>query len=185
MNKKNLNLWKTGIFYAFCCFIALMVIQGCDNDPGLESEPEPEPENPFQEINDWIFENMAIFYYWNTQMNADADKQLNPDEYFESLLYSGDKYSWIQDNFQELMASLMGVNTEAGYDFGLMLMSANSSQIIGYITYIKQGTPAEAVGLKRGDFFLTINNTQLTLDNYHTLIREMSNPHTLGVLNLE
>jgi C-terminal processing protease CtpA/Prc len=87
----------------------------------------------------------------------------------------------IYDNYIELVNALSGVNTEAGYEFTLLLMSESSSDVIGLITYIKPGTPAEAAGLKRGDYFLTINNTQITTENYSSLIDEIYEPHILGL----
>jgi len=189
MDKKHWKRWKIGRLMVFCGIIALMIIQGCQHDPELDPDPDPDQdkdqENPYQEVNDWILDNLETFYYWNTQMTPNISPKLKPDEYFNALLFKDDRFSWIQDNFQELMASLMGVNTEAGYDFDLLRLSENSSDVIGYITYTKPGTPAEAAGLKHGDYFLEINNTQLTIDNYRTLIQEMSNPHTLGLVDIE
>jgi C-terminal processing protease CtpA/Prc len=60
-------------------------------------------------------------------------------------------------------------------------MSENSSDVLGYITYIKPGTPAESAGLRRGEYFHEINGTNLTLSNYSSLIEETSMPHTLGL----
>jgi C-terminal processing protease CtpA/Prc len=141
-----------------------------------------ESENPNREINDWILKNMHTYYLWNTQIPQKTDKTLSPDKYFESLLYRPtDRFSWIQDNFTELINSLSGVNTEAGYDFNLLRLSNTSSDIIGYITYIKPGTPAESAGLKRGNFFRKINDIPLTVDNSSSLVKETSKPHTLGM----
>ena len=147
-----------------------------------EPDPEPEPEvNPYEEVNDWILKNMKIYYLWNEQIPSKTDKTLSPDKYFESLLYEReDRFSWIQDDFVELLNSLSGVSTEAGYDFNLYLLVKGSDDIIGVVTYIKPGTPAEDVGLKRGDCFLKINGTQMTRDNYSSLLKQMSKPHTLG-----
>jgi C-terminal processing protease CtpA/Prc len=139
-------------------------------------------DNPYKEVNEWILENMQIYYLWNTQIPSKTDKMLSPDKYFESLLYTKeDRFSWIQEDYVELLNSLSGVNTEAGYDFNLLLMSENSSDVIGFITYIKPGTPAEDAGLKRGNYFHKINGTQITVDNYSSLIAQTAKPHKLGV----
>jgi C-terminal processing protease CtpA/Prc len=131
-------------------------------------------------VNNWILENMQIYYLWETHIPQKTDKSLHPSDYFQSLLYlPTDRFSWIQDNYQELLNSLSGVNTEAGYDYNLLRIS--NSDIIGYITYIKPGTPAQSAGLKRGDFFHKINDTKLTIENYSSLIGKTSEPHTLGV----
>jgi C-terminal processing protease CtpA/Prc len=146
---------------------------------------EPKPANPHKEVNDWILENMETFYLWNTQIPSKTNKTLSPDDYFESLLYTAeDRFSWIQEDYVTLINSLSGVNTEAGYDFALLLLSQSSSDVIGCITYIKSNTPAEDAGLKRGDFFRKINGTQMTTTNYQSLLGRISEPHTLGLDSL-
>jgi C-terminal processing protease CtpA/Prc len=155
----------------FMWVIAVLLIQGCKKD---------EPDNEYQEINDWILENMETCYFWNTQIPTNTDQSLKPDQYFESLKYAGDRFSVIRDNFSELLNSLSGVNVEAGYDYYLMRYSEYSTDVIGCVTYIKPGTPAEAAGLKRGDYFWTINNTQMTTGNWASLLQATAKPHTLG-----
>ncbi len=60
---------------------------------------------------------MSFWYLWNSYIPSGTNSSLNPDKYFESLLYSmandGDRFSWIQDNFMELLNSLSGVVKEA------------------------------------------------------------------------
>jgi hypothetical protein len=141
-----------------------------------------EPEVPNQEVNDWILKNMKTYYLWNTRIPSKTDNTLSPDKYFESLLYkTEDRFSWIQEDYVELLNSLSGVSTEAGYDFNLYYLDDTQTNLIGLITYIKPGTPAEKAGLKRGDLFPEINGTQMTLDNYSSLIGQISKPHTLGI----
>ena len=182
---KNLNILEVSKYCFFWFMIVLIIVQGCDKEEKPEPEPEPEPtEIQYQIVNEWIFDHMEVYYYWNTQIPKNLSKSLKPDEYFESLLSKEDRFSVIYDNFQELYESLMGVNTEAGYDYMLLRLSGGSD-IMGYITYIKPKTPAEAAGLKRGDFFLRINNTQLTINNYRTLLQETTKRHTLGLAKIE
>jgi C-terminal processing protease CtpA/Prc len=153
----------------------------CKKDQPDEPEPD-EPQEQYGHINEWILENMQIYYLWNTRIPSRTDMTLFPADYFESILYRPtDRYSWIEEDFVGLLNSLSGVNTEAGYDFNLLLMSGNRSEIIAYITYIKPGTPAEAAGLKRGDYFHQINGTQMTIDNYSELIGATSKAHDLGM----
>ncbi|MDR0713845.1 MAG: PDZ domain-containing protein [Bacteroidales bacterium] len=132
-------------------------------------------------INNWILENMSTYYLWEQYLPSRTDKSLSPDAYFESLLYSEDRFSWIQDDFLELINMLAGIVKEAGYDYWLSRVTANSSSVAGIITYIKPGSPAEQAGLKRGDIFLTVNGQQLTDTNYGTLTNEMDANHTLGI----
>jgi C-terminal processing protease CtpA/Prc len=179
--KKVVNISKTVQKCTLALMIAMLLIAfitSCKEKKPIEN---PYDENSYEEVNDWILENMEIYYLWNRQIPSKTDNTLSPDAYFESLLYKDDRFSWIQEDYVELLNSLSGVNTEAGYDFMLLRMSENNSDVIGCVTYIKPGTPAETAKLKRGDYFLEINGTQMTLDNYSSLIGETSKVHTLGL----
>ncbi|GHT53049.1 peptidase S41 [Bacteroidia bacterium] len=132
-----------------------------------------------QNVNDWILENMEAWYLWSDNLPVKTDKNLEPGEYFESLLYRGDRFSWIQENFIELLESLSGVQLEAGYDFTLGRSDDNS--LVGLINYVKPNSPASQAGLNRGDFFVTINGAQLSTNN-DDLLNALSANHTLGII---
>jgi hypothetical protein len=155
------------------------VLSGCekeDDDNGISSNNVS--------VNTWIHENMKICYLWELCLPAKVNKSLYPANFFETLLYEDDRFSWIQEDFTELLNSLSGISLEPGYDFNLMLMSENGNEVGGYITYIKPASPAANAGLKRGDFFLTLNGKQLTTANYVSLLSETAKPHTIGIANL-
>jgi C-terminal processing protease CtpA/Prc len=181
--KKGIIISKT-VLTLILAILLIASVTSCRKGKSIidSDDDDDEPVNSNKNVNEWILENMQLYYLWNEQIPSKTDKTLSPDEYFESLLYEPeDRFSWIQEDYVELINSLSGVNTEAGYDFTLMLLSRNSSEVIGCITYIKPGSPAETAGLKRGDYFLEINGTQMTLDNYSSLIGKISEPHTLGL----
>jgi C-terminal processing protease CtpA/Prc len=164
---------KTKLFLVLALF-ASGIFYSCEKD-------KPANENEYEYVNNWILENMEIYYLWNDKIPSSTDKTLAPSEYFESLLYKDDRFSWIQDNFIELLNSLSGVSKEAGYDFNLLRMNSTDPDVIGYITYVKYNSPAEAKGLKRGDYFLSVNGKAMTLTNYSSVIAEMSQNHSLGL----
>ena len=170
---------RIGGGFVFWGLMLLFVVQGC------RKEPEP-VANEYKSINDWILDNMSAYYLWNTQIPRNTNKTLYPKDYFESLLYRAeDRFSWIQEDFLELMKYLSGVTTEAGYEFNLFTTKETGNSVFGYIAYIKPGTPAEAAGLKRGDFFSSVNGTAMTKSNYQTLLGQISEPHTLGKMIFE
>ena len=176
---------KVSKYFIFFGVLFLILSQGCnDKNPQPPDEP-PEPNDElsaYKNVNDWILEMMEVYYYWNKNIPEKTNKWLKPNEYFKSLLYKDDRFSWIQDNYLELLASLSGVNTEAGYDYNLLLLCKDCAEVIGYITYIKPGSPAASADLKRGDFFLEINGKQMTQDNINSLLgEEASMPHTIGI----
>jgi len=45
-----------------------------------------------------------------------------------------------------------------------------AGNVFGFIRYVYKGSPAEKAGLKRGDLFIKVNDTQLTVTNYSTLL---------------
>ena len=135
-------------------------------------------------VNDWILENMEIYYFWNEDIPSKTDKSLHPVNYFSSLLYkSEDRFSWIQEDFTELLDLLSGIEMEAGYNYSLGRISEGSSDLIGVINYIKPNSPASQTDLKRGDIFSAINGTRITLSNYGSLLDALSSPHTLGIVD--
>lgn len=166
--KKRNSGWLTMI-------VMLLVLISCKE----ENEPTPAVETANAKVNNWIYENMEFWYYWNTQLPTSTDKDQEPDTYFESLLVSEDRFSWIQPNYKELLNSLQGITKEAGYEFVLYRESEGSNNVISQILYVKPNSPAAAAGLKRGDVISKINNQQLTVDNYRTLLEDAGKSHAL------
>ncbi len=145
-----------------------------------EDEPTPAaPKTENQKINAWILEEMDFWYLWNTSLPADPNDELTPPTFFESLLHSEDRFSWIQDDYDELLKSLQGINKEAGFEFVLYKESQTTDNVIAQITYVKQGSPASETVLKRGDIITHINGTQITVNNYQSLIGDLSENHTI------
>jgi C-terminal processing protease CtpA/Prc len=133
-------------------------------------------------INNWILDLMQTYYLWNDEMPTSPDKSLSPDEFFESLLSSADHFSWIMNDYTELVNMLSGITKEAGYDFNLALWEYGSDEVVGVITYIKPNTPAEAAGLQRGDVFMSVNNKKMTLSNYIDVVQDIYETHTIEIL---
>ncbi len=163
--------------WVLCVVSLLSVVSACKDCPDCEQCPAV---NEYAEINDWILENMEVYYFWNEQIPGNTDKTLEPSAYFESLLSKEDRFSWIQDNSTELVNSLAGVNTEAGYEFYIFRISgADDFDWIGCVTYIKPGSPAESENIQRGDFFLKINGILMQDSNVFDLLAQISQPHTI------
>ena len=152
--------------------------------PSCKKDPKESTPKKSAYVQNWIYDNMKYWYFWSDQMPSNPDTTLEPEEFFYSLLYKGpegDRFSWIEPNYTTLINELNGVNKEAGYDFKLYLAAAGSSNIIGQITYIKKGSPAETEGLKRGDIFPEINGTKLTTSNYRDLLSATNKSYTIRI----
>jgi C-terminal processing protease CtpA/Prc len=141
---------------------------------------EEEPVLTDRYVNDWIYENMQFWYYWNDELPANPVRGTDPETFFYSLLSEDDRFSWIQDDFEELLASLQGVTKEAGYAFKLYRRNNGSDDVVAQIVYIKPDSPAED-GLIRGDVITRINGQTLTLSTYEALIDEISENHSITI----
>lgn len=175
INKTHLTKFSSS-WFMFA--LLLLVFVSCRED-----DPVPVKENevasPNAKINNWIYENMEFWYYWNKNLPATTDKSLEPKAYFESLKNSQDRFSWIQENYQELLNSLQGINKEIGVEYVLYKESESSNNVIAQVLYTKPNSPAATAGLKRGDVITHINAEQMNTTNYRTLLAELAKTPTL------
>lgn len=152
----------------FLLGMVLVLVASCSDD-------EPETQNEY--VNKWILQEMQTFYLWNEEMPSPKKNQ-SPEVFFDKLLSDDDRFSWIQENYIELLNSLQGINKEAGCETTFYGVT-NSNDVIGHIKYIKSNSPAEEAGLKRGDIINEINGVALTRDNASTLIGEMNKSYSI------
>lgn len=146
---------------------------------------EDDPPHPNEHVNNWIYDNMKLWYYWTDQIPAEPDRTLEHEAFFKSLLSDEDRFSWIEENYQELLKSLQGVSKEGGYEFVLYRESEGSNNVVSQIVYVKPNSPASAAGLKRGDLISHINAQQLTINNYQGLLQATTSDYTITVSALD
>ncbi len=144
----------------------------CQNDDDGIENPATDP------INDWMFNTMTDRYLWTDEMPSDPDRTLATTDFFNSLLFSGDRFSRIFPDYDQLISQLDGVVLEAGYELSLVRESGTDN-VLGVIIYVKEGSPAQNAGLKRGDIIRRINNTTITLGNYQELLQDIAQHHTI------
>ncbi len=149
------------------------------------------------EINDFIWEGLNFWYYWQENVPNLADTKTNdadayfdflnrygPEDFFESLLHPDDRFSWIMDDYDVLEQSLDGVVTENGMEFGLFL-ECNNEDVFGWVKYVQKDSDAEAKGIERGMFFNEINNVRMNRNNYRNLLFGDSKSYTVGLSLIE
>lgn len=152
----------------------------------------PDGNPPDAIVNQWIYEKMQTWYYWNSKLPTKPDTSLTPSSFFTSLLYSydsqlrpdGDRFSWIQSNAAALLASLSGESKTTGMDFKLLRYSTGSSYY-GQVIYVLADSPAYKAGFRRGHYFTKINGQEITTSNYASLAYSMDSKktYTVGQLN--
>lgn len=163
-----------------------MLLNACE--PG-EDVIGSEKNNEY--VNTWMMKTLQTYYYWTDRLPRKSDITMDPADHFESIMYwfdpvtapDGDRFSWIEKNYTDLISSLNGVvSREIGFDMAIYYKDKSNNTLIGQINYVKKGTPAETSGLKRGMLFDQVNGTVLTVSNYRTLLDFKAADVTLGLV---
>lgn len=146
-------------------FVLLSVFIACQDDD--DNDKLTKEEELTLRANQFIHDNMSMFYLWNKEMPAiDPQKEKDPIEYFEKLLSSKDSASIITDDAQGLMESLTNTGETFGYD--LAYYGVGKDNYVAIVKYVYPNSPADGK-LKRGDIILKINYTYITKDNIDKL----------------
>jgi len=133
----------------------------------------------YRYVNEWIYEEMSIYYLWNDKLPKSPIYSQRPDDFFSSILNkynpasnpNGDRFSWIQEDYVELLKSLSGVSSdEIGFEYVKVRTNKAGTQFYLLVLYPRQGTDAEAKGIKRGRWVTRINGQNITPDNFNQLL---------------
>ena len=172
--------------------IISLVLIGCKKDPidndivGKIDNTQSITISPAEElkieINDFIWEGLNYWYYWQESIPDLSDRQTSntndylnflsskePEPFFNSLLDADDRFSWIQDDYEELENLLSGIELSNGIEFGLFL-ECNGQDVFGYVKYVQKNSDAESKGVQRGMFFNSIDGNRLNRNNYRDLL---------------
>ena len=162
--------------------ILLVLVTACKKE---EVPPDDTNKIPADIIatNEWIYENMSLYYYWNNLIpgNIDLNLESSPKVYFDKLIYKEkDRWSYITDDYGSLSAELSGDPLTMGYYPAFYLAGENNVIIV--VCYVYPGSTAEEAGLKRGDIIMSINNTLLDRTNYYSLYSGTNYSVQLGAI---
>ena len=174
---------KAKIKHTVSVFLSLLImitVISCGDDDSPSPDPEIDDTDSTStanaHINNWIYNVMDEAYLWTDEIPSTVDENLDPIDFFESLLYSGDRFSVIYPDWQELRNQLNGVSKEAGYEF--QLLRRNETDVVMVIIYVKPNSPASEAGFERGDLISKLNGSTITLDNYQSLVPAAYDNHT-------
>ncbi|HEY3373227.1 MAG TPA: S41 family peptidase [Prolixibacteraceae bacterium] len=137
-------------------------------------------------VNLFVWNGLHDYYLWNSQvpglantkyektdsLNAFLNKYSDPEKLFNSLLYKRDtvdKWSFIVDDSKQIDDWISGISETIGYTV-VPVRIGNSQDLFGLVLYVFKGSPAEKAGIKRGDVFLKVNDQQINVSNYQTLL---------------
>lgn len=178
----------------FWVFFALIIFLGCKKEPvgeeGMTSATNFDSDDTEVsltgdlQVSDFVWKGLNNYYYWQEQVSELADSKLqnsksyaayiaankDPEAFFYDLNHPDDRFSWIQDDYTELENLLQGVFATNGVEFGLTYACEGCEELIGFVKYILKGSDADGKNIKRGDFFVGVNGTTLTVNNYRSLL---------------
>ncbi|WP_190809073.1 S41 family peptidase [Flagellimonas sp. S3867] len=181
--------------------VALLFIAcSSDDDNGIEN---PNPNPPTATLDDVLVQNfmwgaMNLWYFWQADVPDLADGRFANDEeyteflaatenpsdfFFDVLLFGEDRFSFLNDDFNELVNNLSGVSKSNGLEFGLVQFSG-SNDLFGYVQYIVPDSDASTKSIQRGDIFTRVDGQQLTIENYRNLLFGSNDTYTLGLADI-
>ena len=172
---------KSTLKIVVASFLVLFTFFSCQDQDDVDVAKE---EN--LEVQDFIWKGLNQFYLWQADVPNLADNKFasqtalngflknyqDPFDLFDALLdpNGNDRFSWMVDDYTALEQSFQGISTSNGMEFGLSLMSSGSTSVFGYVLYVVPNSDAANKNVTRGMIFTGINGTQLTVDNYYSLL---------------
>ncbi len=191
-----------------------LVLVNCkknDDDPVLDANNIEDPIDPATEtksradypVQDFMWQAMNLYYFYQNDVpNLDENSYTTLDEYvdfisseenpeaffFDKLVYSQDRFSFLNDDYKELTEGFSGVSKSNGLEFGLARFN-NSDIIYGYVRYVVKNSDAATKDIKRGDIFTTVDGNALFFnsaeDNNTNLLFEGNDTYTLGLADFD
>jgi len=149
---------------------------------GTEKPVYPPGSN--ENINQWLFDSLQRYYYWNESLPGATNLGAKPEDFFSSILNAADRFSYII-----LPGDPSGWKrsnkSQYGFDYSALL--TQDGQAFGVVKMIMFDSPASRAGLKRGDYFVKINGKRITRENAQALQQELlaGNRVTLGMARYE
>lgn len=198
--------------FAFSFLFLTSCDTGDDNNTEemLEEEEVVEEEEIIEEqvnllsdfpVQDFMWSTMNLYYFFqaispnlaDNKRTSELDQNYidflaeTPDPaafYFDVLLADQDRFSFLSEDYKELVESFEGVSKSNGLQFGLGRIG-DSDDLFGFVEYIIPNSDASTKNIARGDFFLGVNGIDLTIDNYIGLLFGDDDTYILNMATVE
>jgi carboxyl-terminal processing protease len=121
------------------------------------------PTDSIGRINKWVYDSMALYYYWSADMPAHPDYSLPTEQFFRQLLSPKDRFSWISN--RTTIGAVKTIADTYGFFFTVTTHPFDQQRLIGVITCVISGSYAHNKGLKRGMIFTAVNDKPITTEN--------------------
>lgn len=176
--------------------LALALFVGCSDNPANPDSPDTPQEASAEK--QFVWNAMNYWYYWQADVAA-LDDGIDDDEaefqeylsgfsdaeaLFESLRYSQDQFSFFIDDYEEFQNEQDGIYAALGFNYGFFYKSSQGNEVVGYIRYVIDGSPADDAGLERLTLFTQVDGTTITDSNYLDVLTSNA-PHDLTVAHID
>jgi len=155
----------------------IMLIASCKKDVTTITDNSGGVANT--DVNTWIYQTMNYYYLWSSNMPKITSTNLNdrPMNYFYTILNdygNTDRFSWIDSSATNLTNQLNGINTVLGIKYSIFYVDNAQVNLAFVIAYVLKGSPAEKAGLKRGDIILKVDDQNITMGNYGSILQNQT-----------
>jgi len=197
-------------------FLAMgLFFTNCSSDddifPDLEIEQEGPETAADYPVQDFMWQVMNSFYFWQSDVPNLADNKFtgvndpnyitflaseaNPTDFFFRNLCNNhvravgetlaeDRFSSVAANYKDLVNSLQGISRSNGVEFDLFVTD-NDFDIYGVVNYILPDSDASGKDIKRGDIFNGVNGQLLNRDTYVDLLFGDEANYTLNLADID
>ncbi|WP_445738467.1 S41 family peptidase [Mariniflexile sp.] len=141
------------------------------------------------EINDFVWKGMNSWYNWQSQAPNLSDTKddntseyqvfinqyNNPSDFFNSLIFQPnvtDRFSWFIEDYNEQQLEFQGISKSHGLKYKSVQINTNGDIII-YVRYVADNSPASDANIKRGDIINAINGTVLNTSNFSNVVNSL------------
>ncbi|TLF44064.1 S41 family peptidase [Maribacter aurantiacus] len=194
-------------YILFLLFVGILT-ESCkknDDAPVIEEEQEEIVEEEVVEeeidiqVQNFMWQTLNAYYFWQADVPVLADNRFSTQVEYESylrsypnpenfllneLLFSEDRFTFYSDDYKELTNFLSGISKSNGLEFGLSRIGS-SDDVFGFVEYVIKDSDASTKDIKRGDFFIGVNGTELTVNNYIDLLFGENDTYILNMATIE
>ena len=171
-------------------FAGVLALTSCSNDSEIVIPDDVT-------VQDFMWRAMNLWYFWQAEVPALGDGQIDnaesyttllesqptPEDFYESIQFGEDRFSFLRSDYTTLVNNLNGVSRSNGLEFGLVQFSG-SSDLFGYVRYIIPNSNASTQDISRGELFIGVDGQGLNLSNYQELLFGLNDTYTLNMADI-
>jgi len=163
--------------------LAVALAAGCKKES--DDEQLDNTLTASQKVNRFILDCAETYYLWEDKVNwttyENGYRNYEPENLFDEITYTDDKWSTLTDDINSLSDEFSGVSTSFGW-VPIRVAFSDGKTYFYIVLFVYPGTPADRAGIKRGDYIVYINNQPITSDNYMSVYTATSISVNMGTL---